>query len=84
MNLKEAIAWAERDTISLFGRGGGSKLAYYVCPWNDEYVVHCNSYMKRNPDVKWVYNTIDKEVVIENLREGEYEEYLKLLEENNV
>ena len=51
MNLEEAIKWAERDTTSLFGKGGGSKLAYYVCHWNDGYIVHSNSYMDRHPDV---------------------------------
>lgn len=65
MNLEEAIRWAERDTTSLFGRGGGSKLTYYVCRWNDEYIVNSNSYMDRHPYVKWVYNTIDKVIIDE-------------------
>jgi len=65
VNLKEAIKWAERDITSLFGKGGGSKLAYYVCRWNDEYIVHSNTFMDRHPEVEWVYNTIDKKIIME-------------------
>ncbi|MHA1482453.1 MAG: hypothetical protein ACTSQA_03315 [Candidatus Heimdallarchaeaceae archaeon] len=65
MNLEEAIKWAERDNTSLFGKGGGSTLVYYVCRWNDEYVVNSNSYMDRHPDVEWIYNTRDKKIIME-------------------
>jgi len=59
VNLKEAIEWVERDRTSLFG-SGFSKLVYYVCPWNDEYIVRSNSEIERHPDIEWVYNTRDK------------------------
>lgn len=62
MNLKEAIKWAERDKTSLFG-DGNSKLVYYVIPWNDDYCVVSNSHIERNPDIEWVYNTKDKEII---------------------
>jgi len=35
-------------------------LVYYVCPWNDEYIVRSNSEIERHPDIEWVYNTRDK------------------------
>lgn len=30
-------------------------LHYYVCKWNDGYCINDSTYMKRNPNVKYVY-----------------------------
>jgi len=32
-------------------------LRYYVCKWNNGYIIHCSSYMKRNPHIKYIYKT---------------------------
>jgi len=64
VNLKEAIEHAER--MAPINEGvpmsspGFSNLVYYVCPWNDEYIVRPGSKIKRHPHIKWVYNTKDK------------------------
>ena len=64
MNLKEAIEWTEMLHPENKGVSPGSpafsKLHYYVAPWNDGYIVHPDSHIKRHPDIEWVYNTKEK------------------------
>ncbi len=50
MTLKEAIEEAN-------SRPRNSNLQWYVCEWNDGYCINPSSYMKRFPDVKYVYST---------------------------
>jgi len=32
-------------------------LQYFVCEWNDGYIVHSSSYMRKHSDVEYVYAT---------------------------
>lgn len=69
MNLKEAINHAERLAPKNKGISesslGFSLIVYYVCPWNEGYMVCPDSQIKRHPDIKWIYNTKDK-IIMEN------------------
>jgi O-acetyl-ADP-ribose deacetylase (regulator of RNase III) len=67
VNLNEAIRHAEmlapKNKGAQPGKPGFSNLIYYVCPWNDGYSVCSDSHIKRHPDIKWVYNTRDKQIM---------------------
>lgn len=59
MNLNEAINFAERK----FKNGGGfSGVVYYISPWNNGYIIHPESYIKRNPETIIVYDTKSKKI----------------------
>lgn len=66
MTLDKAIEWAEYMTPKNEGihvsSAGYSYLYYYVCPWNDGYIIHPFTDILRHPSLKKesVYNTKDK------------------------
>jgi hypothetical protein len=50
VTLEEAIKHANSHSRNI-------NLQWFVCKWNDGYIVHSSSYMRRHPDVKFVYST---------------------------
>ncbi len=50
MTLKEAIKECD-------DRPRNMNLHWFVCEWNDGYIIHSSTYMKRFPDTKYVYST---------------------------
>ena len=52
MTLKEAIRVAETRSRNI-------NLNWFVCKWNDVYIIHCTAYMLRHPTIKYVYSTGD-------------------------
>ena len=68
MNLEEAIAHAERMAPENKGLSVGHPafchFVYYVCPWNDGYIVHQDSHISVHADIDWVYNTRDKNNIL--------------------
>ena len=53
MTLKEAIK-------EVLKRPRNSNLEFYICKWNDGYIIHSTSYMLRFPDTVYVYSTAEK------------------------
>lgn len=54
MTIKEAIKEANNRPIN-------SNLNYYVSKWNDGYILHPTSYIKRHPDTLYDYSTLKKQ-----------------------
>lgn len=52
MTLDEAIKHV--NTLS-----GNVNLQWFICEWNDGYIIHSSSYMRQFPDTKWIYKTGD-------------------------
>ncbi len=50
MTLDEAIKIVNKRSTNI-------NLNYYICEWNGGYIIHDTAYMKRNPNVKFVYST---------------------------
>jgi hypothetical protein len=50
MTLKEA----KKEVNS---RSMNANLQYFISEWNDGYIIHCSSYMRRHPDTEFVYST---------------------------
>lgn len=42
MTLDEAKEWADKLP---------KNIKYYVCPWNDGYIVHSQTHIERHPDL---------------------------------
>jgi hypothetical protein len=40
-------------------RSGNINLQWFVCEWNDGYIIHSSTYMRRYPDTKYEYTTGD-------------------------
>lgn len=52
MNLEEAIACAENRSRNI-------NLHWFVCEWNDGYIIHSTGHMLRHPEIKYVWSTGD-------------------------
>lgn len=52
MNFKEAVKHANSFSRNI-------NLQYFVCKWNDGYIVHSSSHIRRHPDTKFEYTTGD-------------------------
>lgn len=50
MTLEEAISHANSLSRNV-------NLHWFVCKWNEGYIVHSTSYMRRFPDTPFVYST---------------------------
>lgn len=50
MTLCEAIKRAKNYS-------GNINLQWFVCKWNDGYIIYSSTYMRRFPDTKFVYST---------------------------
>lgn len=50
MNLREAIK-------EVNGRSRNANLQWFVSKWNEGYIIHSSTYMRRFPDTKFVYST---------------------------
>lgn len=50
MTLQEAISQVNK-------RSCNANLQWFICKWNNGYIIHSTSYMKRFPDTKFVYST---------------------------
>lgn len=53
-------------------RSSNINLQWFIVKWNDGYIIHSTSYMKRFPDTKYVYTTGDG-----NLHKSWYVEFDK-------
>lgn len=67
MNLEEAIKWAEYLVPKEEERNKCS-LVYYVAEWNGGYCVYPNSHIERHPNIKWIYNTKDKKIIWQKIK----------------
>jgi hypothetical protein len=56
LTLEEAISHAN-------SRSRNINLQWFVCPWNDGYIVHSSSHLKRHPDIEYVYCTGDPNLI---------------------
>jgi len=52
MTLGEAIEEVHK-------RSGNINLQWFISKWNDGYIIHHSTYMKRFPDTEYVYTTGD-------------------------
>jgi hypothetical protein len=52
MTLEEAINEVHK-------RSGNINLQWFIEKWNDGFIIHSTSHMKRYPDTKYVYTTGD-------------------------
>jgi len=52
MTLEEAIKYATSRSTNI-------NLQYFISEWNDGYIIHSTSHMKRHPDTPFVYCTGD-------------------------
>lgn len=50
MTLCQAIKDANKRSRNI-------NLQWFVCKWNDGYIIHSSTYMKRYPDTKFIYST---------------------------
>ena len=50
MTLEEAINEINKRSINIC-------LHWYVCKWNDDYIIHSSTYMKKFPETSYVYAT---------------------------
>jgi hypothetical protein len=55
-------------------------LHWFVCEWNDVYIIHSSIYMRRFPETKYVYSTGDFRstwTVIYNPKTNSYKHVIK-------
>jgi hypothetical protein len=52
VNLQQAVNHAN-------DRSRNINLHWFVCKWNDGYIVHSTAHMLRHPDTEYVYSTGD-------------------------
>jgi len=50
MTLCQAIKSAK-------SRARNINLQWFVCKWNDEYIVHSSTHLRQHPDTKIIYST---------------------------
>lgn len=50
MTLQEAVFLVNKRSCNI-------NLQWFICKWNDGYIIHSTTYMKRFPNTNYVYST---------------------------